>query len=72
MTPQVAAAASAARALREQAKGHKRAAAFHRRGAQQCMRALAQLEKDCAAHGIKLIVEGEDPKEGSWPSSKKH
>ena len=67
MTPQAAAAANAARALKEAAKGHKRAQAFHRRGAQQCMKALADLKRDCAALGIQLIVEGEDPKEGPWP-----
>ena len=31
------------------------------------MKALADLQKSCEALGIKLIVEGEDPKEGSWP-----
>lgn len=62
MTPQVAAAAQAARALREMAKQHKRSQAFHRRGAQQCMKALSELEATFAALGIKLVIEGEDPR----------
>lgn len=67
MTPQAAAAANAARALKEAAKNHKRSQAFHRRAGQQCMKALAELEEQCKAFGIKLVIEGAGPEEGPWP-----
>jgi hypothetical protein len=70
VTPQAVAATKVARTLKEQAKQHKRSQAFHRRAGQQCMKALAQLKADCAAHGIELVLEGEDSKEGSWPDGR--
>lgn len=70
MTPQVAEAVKTARALKEKAREHKRSVAFHRREGKRCMRALAELREKCAAFGIKLVIEGEDPQEGSWPSKK--
>lgn len=53
--PQRAVAQDAARALRESAASHKRAAGMHRKAARRSMEALARLERACEALGIKLI-----------------
>lgn len=51
---QTAVAHEAARALRDSAVRHKRAAGFHRRAAQKDMEALSKLDAACKALGIGL------------------
>lgn len=46
-----------ARALREGAREHKRAAASHRKQAKDKMRRLARLEATCRQFGIALVID---------------
>jgi len=66
-TPAQASIATAAQTVADgllsSARTHKRAAAHHRRAAQQDMQALERLRFECARHGIRLVVTATAPKE---------
>ncbi len=51
------ATAEQARRLHEEARWHKREERRHRRAAQAAMQQLAELERDCARLGIRLVLE---------------
>jgi hypothetical protein len=49
--------AEAGQALRDAARSHKRAASSHRRSARELMQKLTELERQCAARGIRLEID---------------